>query len=707
MTLEHVTFQSVTIRNFRGFRDQQTVNLDSSSVIVSGPNGTGKTSFFDALQWLLLGALPRFAALTSRRSDDHIVSRFGQGLPAYVAADLLLQGVPIGISRTGNAKGTVLEWHGDDGQLRGDEAEDRLRAALLGRSDVTLDEALLSSGVLQQDVLRLVLQDDPKKRYRDMASLLGLNELTKFEELVKGRSEAQRRNAAGAREQHAAAVTAARVAETELQRLEERLSAQPALTSLRDDLASELRAHASAFAEIDLRLDLAASTALGQTARQVRNRVDQLLADSDRLVAAEARAEFVNEAELVSLREQAEQAREASLRAEAAMLFAREAVVEARQRSDEWVLLARQALPLLGLSCPVCEQEITPSDIEDHLRQIITAGGEDLTGLEQSLTSAEQLTRTSATDLGLAEGRLRHAEELYQQAEAAQAARREWLATCERLASDTEDMSVTAAGFVRSGDVNLLATLRASADVLANVTDRLVTALSASTLGEQLERQRSVLDQFQARAEALRESAVGASRQEQDAKSLWDATTRAASAVTRIRFEQLQPLINDIFRRLDPHPVFTTLRFDLDVSYRSGVADPVVEDDEGVSGDPLLVLSSSQANVAALTYFLALSWTSEVNALPFLLLDDPLQSMDDVNALGFADLCRHIRARRQLFVSTHEARLAGLLQRKLAPRDSVNALRVVRFVGWDRSGPKMEEQLLETEGDIAYLLRGE
>lgn len=234
---------------------------------------------------------------------------------------------------------------------------------------MTLDEALLSSGVLQQDVLRLVLQDDPKKRYRDMASLLGLNELTKFEELVKGRSEAQRRNAAGAREQHAAAVTAGRVAETELQRLEERLSAQPALTSLRDDLASELRAHASAFAEIDLRLDLAASTALGKTARQVRNRVDQLLADSDRLVAAEARAEFVNEAELVSLREQAEQAREASLRAEAAMLFAREAVVEARQRSDEWVLLARQALPLLGLSCPVCEQEITPSDIEDHLRR--------------------------------------------------------------------------------------------------------------------------------------------------------------------------------------------------------------------------------------------------------------------------------------------------------------------------------------------------
>ena len=706
MTLEQVMFQSVTIRNFRGFRDQQTINLSSSSVIVSGPNGTGKTSFFDALQWLLIGALPRFEALISRRSEDHIVSRFGQGLPAYVAADLLLQGVPISIRRTGNAKSTVLEWHGDDSQLRGAEAEDKLRAVLLGRSDVTLDEALLSSGILQQDVLRLVLQDDPKRRYRHMASLLGLHELTKFEELVKGRSEARRRSAAVIREQHATDVTQARAADTELQRLEERLSAQPALSTLRDQLASELHAHGGAFSETSLPLDLAASTALGQTARQVRNRVDQLLADLDRVVAAEARVEPLDSEELTSLRGQAERAREESRRADAAALSARESAADARRRSDQWVLLARQALPLLGPSCPICEQPITPGEIEDHLRQVIAAGGEDLVTSEQSLTSAEQSARTAAVNLELIEGRLRQAEQTQELAEAARVARLDWLTACERLASDTESLSPGAAG-VRLGDTGLLMTLRSSAEVLAGVSDQMVAALSASTLGEQLERQRGVLDQFLARAEASRESAAGASRQEQDAKALWDATTKAASAVTRIRFEQLQPLVNDIFSRLDPHPVFRTLRFDLDVSYRSGVADPVVEDDEGVSGDPLLVFSSSQTNVAALTYFLALSWAAEANALPFLLLDDPLQSMDDVNILGFADLCRHIRSRRQLIVSTHEARLTGLLERKLAPRDGLNVLRVIRFVGWDRSGPKIEEHLFESEGEIAYLLRAQ
>jgi hypothetical protein len=42
--------------------------------------------------------------------------------------------------------------------------------------------------------------------------------------------------------------------------------------------------------------------------------------------------------------------------------------------------------------------------------------------------------------------------------------------------------------------------------------------------------------------------------------------------------------------------------------------------------------------------------------------------MDDVNALGFSDLCRHVRRRRQLVVSTHENRLASLFERKLTPR---------------------------------------
>jgi AAA15 family ATPase/GTPase len=50
MDPDAVAIRSVTIENFRGFRDQQVIDLAASATVVCGSNGKGKTSFFDALQ---------------------------------------------------------------------------------------------------------------------------------------------------------------------------------------------------------------------------------------------------------------------------------------------------------------------------------------------------------------------------------------------------------------------------------------------------------------------------------------------------------------------------------------------------------------------------------------------------------------------------------------------------------------------------------
>jgi len=704
MAHEPITFRSITVRNFRGFRDEQTIELDSSAVIISGPNGTGKTSFFDAIQWLLIGALPRLAALTSRRSDDHIVNRFGQGEPAYVAAQLSLRGEPVQLMRAGNARSSILELHGGEGRLRGDEAEKKLTEALLTHGDVTLEDALLTSGILQQDVVRLVLQDEPKKRYRHMASLLGLEDLAGFEEHVKQRAASEGRVAADAREQHAAAETQARSAEAELQRLSERLRAQPELATVRDDLTRRLGSEASALIVGELPTDLAGSTGLGQAARQLRNRAEQLITEQDILIQQETAVQTVDDEELDALVQELEHAHEALSEAEAAEQEARSRLAEAEERSGQMVALAARAIELLGTSCPVCEQSIDEGHVATHLRQVIESDGVDLTGLKTLLTQADEARHARAERRAFLELRLSGMHAAKQNAEKTSAARTTWIVACARLATSSDRVTVSEGDRVAVGDVSALRRLRDAADRLAGVADELVTVLGGSTLAEQVERQRAVLDELRGRADILRDAASTDSQRAEDAKTLRDATTRAIAAVTAIRFTQLQPLVDDIFGRLDPHPVFTTLRFELDVSYRAGVADPIVEDDEGVQGDPLLIFSSSQANVAALTYFLALSWTAEGHALPFLLLDDPLQSMDDVNVLGFSDLCRHIRRGRQLIVSTHEQRLAGLLERKLAPRGDGGGLRVVRFVGWDRSGPKIDTSVIEAQNEVGYLL---
>ena len=376
----------------------------------------------------------------------------------------------------------------------------------------------------------------------------------------------------------------------------------------------------------------------------------------------------------------------------------------AQQRATEVADLAHRAIPLLGARCPVCRQEIDPADVEAHLRELIEFGGADLPALSAALEgAAARLATVDARSTQLRAQR-DELEARVKDADALREARERWRADCEDLASTAELLHSSVRADIKAGSTAALSSARASADQLTAVTEELAALLGTSGLSEEVERQRELVRTSRETVAELGEQAARGSRQAAELNTLSGAATQAITGVTRGRFASLQPLIDDIFARLAPHPAFTTLGFDMGVSYRSGVADPFVKDPEsGATGDPLLVFSSSQANVAALTYFLALSWAADTKALPFLLLDDPLQSMDDVNALGFADLCRHVRRRRQLVVSTHEQRLASLLERKLTPRSAELSTRTVHFTGWDREGPTIEQTGIEPESAM-YLL---
>jgi hypothetical protein len=227
--------------------------------------------------------------------------------------------------------------------------------------------------------------------------------------------------------------------------------------------------------------------------------------------------------------------------------------------------------------------------------------------------------------------------------------------------------------------------------VLEDIATSAAELLSAFTWASGAEPTATLEGRIADLREAIKEAtarATKASVSEESAKLLERAAVRATTTVTSQRFEFYRPIIQDIYRRLDPHPTFTDLRFEVGVYRERGVASPQVFDPEQqIDADPLLVFSSSQANVVALSAFLALGWAAGDDAMPFLLLDDPLQALDDVNALGFADLCRHLRTDRQLIVSTHDPRLAGLLERKLAPRREDEKTRLLRFIAWSRSGP--------------------
>jgi exonuclease SbcC len=59
--------RTITIQGFRGYDSKQVFDLTTAAgqpaslVVLYAPNGFGKTSFFDAVEWALTGQIKRFA----------------------------------------------------------------------------------------------------------------------------------------------------------------------------------------------------------------------------------------------------------------------------------------------------------------------------------------------------------------------------------------------------------------------------------------------------------------------------------------------------------------------------------------------------------------------------------------------------------------------------------------------------------------------
>jgi DNA repair exonuclease SbcCD ATPase subunit len=704
MTSDQVTFRWIEIQGFRGFNHAQRIDLDASAIIVSGPNGTGKTSFFDAVQWLLVGSLQRLEKWRVRRTDDHITNLYTGSAPAVVSAEVELRGQVVQLRRQGRSKGGLLEWKGEDGTYTGVDAEKYLKDALTSRPGQDVRRLLMTSALLQQDEVREVLEDKPADRYQQLAAILGLDEIAGFESAAKKRAE---RLTAAARDARATLESAQGKADAISRRIEAVASDLP--------LADDVRvARAQILDRLRSRVDILrlvrepSTSAEGALLQQAADEAGRRLADLRRrkidLDERRSAAVTPDEEEAERLTPLIASGREVCDEARARLEEAEHRLMEAVKTAEGLSALAAQAIDLLGSTCPVCGQSIDEHEVRDKLQNRIEGdANSELAGIVSETAAArshlaqtqEALTRLEAEAAPV----LRSMDELEQ----LRIAELEWIDQAASFATpEGAPIELLELSAIRMGDVEALQRAVAALQLIRTAASELVAILKSDRNDQQLVELRAEQRRATDVLETLKGAVHLASQQEDDGRRLWRAATAAVSSVTERRFRQLAPTVQDIFFRLDPHPAFTRLDFELDIYYNKGIASPIVTDalDPEIQADPLLVFSSSQANITALSYFLAVAWASGRDALPFVLLDDPFQSMDDINALGFADLCRYMRRHRQVMLSTHESRFASLLRRKLTPRDAIGRTRVIDFKAWTRAGPIIEQELLEPQVDV-------
>ncbi|MER9375502.1 AAA family ATPase [Mesorhizobium sp. M0491] len=168
------------------------------------------------------------------------------------------------------------------------------------------------------------------------------------------------------------------------------------------------------------------------------------------------------------------------------------------------------------------------------------------------------------------------------------------------------------------------------------------------------------------------------------AKKIADSADKVRSDIVKAVFNtSLNAVWRDLFVRLAPFEQFVPT-FKLPAS-DSGKVEAVLETlhrSGKASGSPGAMLSQGNLNTAALTLFLALH-LSVPSRMPWLVLDDPVQSMDDVHIAQFAALLRTFSKGmgRQLVVAVHERALFDYLTLELSPAfpgDSLISIEITR-----------------------------
>lgn len=130
------------------------------------------------------------------------------------------------------------------------------------------------------------------------------------------------------------------------------------------------------------------------------------------------------------------------------------------------------------------------------------------------------------------------------------------------------------------------------------------------------------------------------------------------------------PLINAIYRKIDPHPDYKQIEFECDFGENKPRLQIYTKNSKGIKSIPSLYFSAAQVNILSLSIFLARALKTtdnEDNSVDCIFIDDPIQSMDSINILSFIDLFRGITFSldKQLIVSTHEENFHLLLKKKI------------------------------------------
>jgi DNA repair exonuclease SbcCD ATPase subunit len=184
-----IWLRELSIQAFRGVSDRIVLNLAAPVTLIYAPNGSGKTTICEAVEWLLTGAVKRLESATDIRCRFSSAST-----PTVVSATLEVGGDPIALER----KGGGCRWRvGNNGWERVSQSDllEKLAPSAVeegvhrGHANPSRQIWLRGTRFLSGEALAMLLDSDDDSligRQRVFADLLGVGHLLETERQLDG-----------------------------------------------------------------------------------------------------------------------------------------------------------------------------------------------------------------------------------------------------------------------------------------------------------------------------------------------------------------------------------------------------------------------------------------------------------------------------------------------------------------------------------------
>lgn len=709
---------SISITGFGGVADRIDIDLSADVVIIVGANGYGKTTVCNAISWVLTGQHvssegPRnvytssgTTAVSLRLNDRDNVITISRSLenPAELNPKKHEWVLTVEVGST---------------VLRGAAAEHWIRVNIAGaEAEQDFDsvaESMVEAIYLRQESLRQFLTGrEDTDRFAAVAEMVGAGRLQDFATQLDSHK--------------AAWVRAVNKLEGELEPLQGRLEdlsrARNALSSEIDraqslDLLARWAEWCAAVRTIQSsQEDLPEAPALNEHTlthlREVTVRTRSELAhraSNLEAVLAELKVEATPIPDEDEMRDVLQRTKDAEVAVQTALAASElsqgehERLELAFQRNqsvrDDLASMATILLRHVSDTCAACGQSVDHSAYANRLNQIVSASErpDELTQVEAArvrMIEADEAARSA----------IQEHSQLQERSQRLTEQRAAYLATVRSRAARLRELAPIDGQRIGDKDIDLdvgarlveaeLAALRHRSSAIADLEQRGMEFESAASLDGARKRVSRLDAEIAAAGKTLAEKRAEVDRRRKvgvSADQLARLLKEDAENFVTQRIDSLQPLLAQFYAAIDPHPTFRKVQILTRQSYGKHRLVPIlIDEDEGVKvTDPGRTLSTSQANALAVALFLSFNLGFSTHALTGLILDDPLQNLDDVHLLGLVDLLRKIAPHRQMIVTTHDQTLASLMARKLRPIGADSRTTIVRFTKWDRNGPGVEQ----------------